>query len=98
MASRFGVDFIETSAFTGENIIPAFEKIGAAILQDLDGKDKSQIPLTVPKKSTLIRIKVLQVVSSNLHLPDFWNLSYSQIYQKKKQIEWIFEGENMLFE
>lgn len=71
MATKFGIDFIETSAFTGENIVAAFEKIGEVILQDLDGKDKSQVPLTIPKKSTLIRIEMLQVIPSNFHRARF---------------------------
>ena len=53
MADKFGVGFLETSAFNGDNIVPSFEELGRQIIDNINtevGSEKNLMNIKGKKK------------------------------------------------
>ena len=75
---NFNIPFIETSAFTGENINEAFEILAEKIIQSKPKVDQSEVGglLQAQKQSGLIREKVLSRLTGHI-------ISMFPVLQKK---------------
>ena len=49
-AEKYGIEFVETSAFNGENVVYAFESLGRMILTDIKKEEQEGDHLNRPKK------------------------------------------------